>query len=329
MLFLPAPAHAQGFNLSISPPLLQATIKPGKSISQVFTIYNNSTNPIKLTPRIVPFLPEDHQGNPSLKPQFNPTWLSYFSLANSKIFLNQPFTLLAGQSDQLILNIKVPNLDTPTDHYATLLVSQDTSSGVTGTGSPEVGSGNSTSPISGSIGSNILLTIANQAAPPTILKLAQLEPTNTKFIKIGQTYFLDNLTPVQFKAKLENLGPHQAQAHGLLQVHQGTKVISIQPLLPVNVLAQSTRELTASPSAQSHLGSVADPHSRGVIVFHPSITHIGSFKASLNIRSESGSTQNSINLVLLPVKALLGLILGLILLNWVLTSSNKKFIVKS
>ena len=229
--------------------------------------------------------------------------------------------MLAGQSDQLILNIKVPNLDTPTDHYATLLVSQDTSSGVTGTGSPEVGSGNSTSPISGSIGSNILLTIANQAAPPTILKLAQLEPTNTKFIKIGQTYFLDNLTPVQFKAKLENLGLHQAQAHGLLQVHQDAKVISIQPLLPVNVLTQSTRELTASPSAQSHLGSV--------IVFHPSITHIGSFKASLNIRSESGSTQNSINLVLLPIKALLGLILGFILLNWVLTNSNKKFIVKS
>jgi len=45
---------------------------------------------------------------------------------------------------------------------------------------------------------------------------------------------------------------------------------------------------------------------------------MGSFKASLNIRSENGSSHNSINLVLLPIKTILALILALLLLRLVL-----------
>jgi len=299
LLTTPQPVRAQGFNLSLSPPLLQATIKPGKSISQVFTIYNNSSNPVKLIPRIVPFLPEDNQGNPSLKPQSQPTWLSYFSLANSKIHLNQPFTLLANQKDQLVLNIKIPENALIADHYATLLINQVF----------ETEPSQSTT-ISGSIGANILLTIANQASPPTILKLTNLKPINTIFLKIGQTYILDNLSPIQFTAQLENLGSHLAQAHGLFQIHQGTKISHIQPLLPVNVLAQSTRQVIASPSGQ--------------FKFTPKITQIGRYQASLNIRSENGSSQNSINLILLPLKASFGLILSIILLKSILTTSQKQ-----
>jgi len=295
------PTHAQGLNLSISPPLLQATIKPGKSISQVFTIYNNSSNPIKLTPRIVPFLPEDDQGNPSLQPQSNPAWLSYFSLINTNIKLGQPFTLPANKSDQLVLSIKIPNTAPTTDHYATLLISSTS----------EVADFSSS--ISGSIGSNILLTIANQTAPPTILKLADLKPTNTQYIKIGQTYILDNLSPIHFTAKLENLGNHLTQAHGLFQIHKSTKVTHIQSLLPVNVLAQSTRELIAPCLAE------ASCEGGSSLKFNPKITHVGKFSASLNIRSENGSSQNSVNLVLLPVKASIALILSLIILKSILT----------
>ena len=292
-LLYPSPIKAAGFDLSISPPLLQATIKPGKSISQVFTIYNNSSDPIVLTPRIVPFLPEDDQGNPSLQPQSNPAWLSYFSLINTNIKLGQPFTLPANKSDQLVLSIKTPNTAPTTDHYATLLISSTS----------EVADFSSS--ISGSIGSNILLTIANQTAPPTILNITNLKPVNTQYIKISQTYILDNLSPIHFTAKLENLGNHLTQAHGLFQIHKGTKVTHIQSLLPVNVLAQSTRELIASSSSQ--------------LKFNPKITQIGKYQASLNIRSENGSSQNSINLVLLPIKASIALILSLIILKSILT----------
>ena len=297
LLLTPTPPYSQGLNLSLSPPLLQATIKPSKSISQVFTIYNNNSDSIKLTPRIVPFLPEDHQGNPSLQPQSTPTWLSYFSLININIKLGQPFILEANKSDQLVLSIKIPENAPTADHYATLLVSSEG-------GSTPMGLNLNVTPISASIGANILLTIANQAAPATILNISTLKPTNTKFIKIGHTYFLDNLSPIHFTAKLENLGQHLTQAHGLFQIHQSSKVVNIQSLLPVNVLSHSTRELIASDSGQ--------------LIFNPKITQVGSYKASLNIRSENGSTQNSINLVLLPIKATLALILSLILLKLVL-----------
>lgn len=296
-LIAPRQTIAQGLNLSISPPLFQATIKPGKSVSQVFTIYNNSSNPIKLTPRIVPFLPEDDQGNPSLKPQSNPPWLSYFSLVNSKIFLNQSFTLLANSSDQLVLNIKIPENSPTIDHYATLLLS-----------SQENPTENlltlNQSPVAGSIGTNILLTIASQVAPPTILNIKELKPIETKYIKIGQTYFLDNFSPISFTAKVENLGNHLTEAHGLFQISKKTNIIHIQSLVPVNVLAQSTRELTASPS--------------GKLTFTPKITQAGRYQATLNIRSENGSTQNSINLILIPIKGLLGLLLALLLLKSIL-----------
>ncbi len=313
------PIHAQGFNLSLSPPLLQATIKPGKSISQVFTIYNNGTTPISLTPKIVPFIPEDNQGNPSLQPQLNPTWLQYFYLANSKIFFNKPFILPANQSDQLVLGIKVPEDAPQADHYVTLLVSSD-SSGV-GSDSPGV----ARQIISGSIGANILLTVSNQAAPPTILNITELQPTNTQYLKIGQTYLLDNLSPIQFTAKLENLGEHLSQAHGLFQILQGTRVNYTQPFLPVNVLAHSTRELTASSSGdpRGRVAPAADPAGlSGKLVFHPKLTHIGPYQAKVNVRSENGSSQNSINLILLPIKALIGLTLSLILLKLILKKTN-------
>lgn len=309
LLLTPTSIHAQGFNLSLSPPLLQATIKPGKSISQVFTIYNNSSNPIKLTPRIVPFLPEDNQGNPSLKPQSTPIWLSYFSLANSKITLGKPFTLAANQSDQLVLSISIPDNSPYIDHYATLLVNSD-SPGV-GPDSPGV----ARQIITGSIGANILLTVANQAAPPTILSIVNFKPSSIPYIKIGQTYLLDNLSSIQFTAQLTNLGQHLTQAHGLFQVHRGTQVAHIQSLLPVNVLAQSTRELIASGSAETTL------QPRG-LVFHPKITQVGSYQASLNIRSENGSSQSSIKLILLPIKAFIGLILGIILLKTIFNKAN-------
>lgn len=296
-LVFPKTLTAQGLNLSISPPIFQATIKPGKSVSQVFTIYNNSSNPIKLTPRIVPFLPEDDQGNPSLKPQSNPAWLTYFSLANSKIFLNQPFTLPANSSDQLVLSIKIPENSPTIDHYATLLLSSQENP------TEDLLTFNQ-SPVAGSIGTNILLTIANEVAPPTILNIKDLKPVETKYIKIGQTYFLDNFSPIHFTAKVENLGNHLAEAHGLFQIRKKTNIIHIQSLVPVNVLAQSTRELTASPS--------------GKLNFTPKITQMGRYQATLNIRSENGSTQNSINLILLPIKGFFGLLLALFLLTSIL-----------
>jgi hypothetical protein len=295
----PPVINAQGLNLSISPPLLQATIKPGKSISQVFNIENNSSNPIKLVPRIVPFLPEDDQGNPSLRPQSNPPWLSYFSLANSKIFLNKPFTLLANQKDQIVLSISIPEDAVFTDHYATLLVS-----------SVSDDSNLSSTAIAGSIGSNILLTIADQAAPSTILKLTSFKPVKVKFLKLGQTYILDNFSPITFASQIDNLGQHQAQVHSLFQVKKKDRPVHIEPLLPLNVLAQSSRQLNASSS--------------GEFSFTPKLTHLGRFKATINIRSESGSTQSSINILLLPVKALLGLTLSIALLKLVLDISQKK-----
>ncbi|MBI2310785.1 hypothetical protein HYU90_03145, partial [Candidatus Collierbacteria bacterium] len=93
---LPTIAHAQqSIGFSIYPPVLETVIKPGKTITQVFTIQNLSESDKIVIARVIPFVPEDEHGSPLLKPNFQPSWLSYFSLANSIITLGQPFNFAA------------------------------------------------------------------------------------------------------------------------------------------------------------------------------------------------------------------------------------------
>ena len=112
--FISAPqAAAADYGLSVSPPLLRIHIKPGKSITQVFKIENLSKTEKTLVARIVPFDKADDKGNPLLDPQKTTDWLTYFSLANANIKLNEPFIVAADSSEQLILSLSVPDTAPP------------------------------------------------------------------------------------------------------------------------------------------------------------------------------------------------------------------------
>ncbi len=65
-LLLAIPSFAQSLSLSISPPLLEVVIKPGKSILVAYNI-QNSGDPVVLTPKVVSFEPADERGNIRLK----------------------------------------------------------------------------------------------------------------------------------------------------------------------------------------------------------------------------------------------------------------------
>lgn len=287
-LLLASPVQAQQLHLSISPILLQATIKPDKSITQVFNIHNLSDSPLTLTPQMVPFSSDNLTGQPQLQPQLQPDWLSYFSLINTNIHLNEPFTLAPQQKEQLVLNISIPSSALSRDRYVTLLLT-----------SPEDSSSSFTS-ITGGIGSNILLTITPVADPHSLSQITHFQPHSPLLLKIGNTYLLDNLTPVSFTAILKNQGSHLIETHGLFEIARQDHPIHLQSLLPIYTLAYSQRQLLASPSGQFN--------------FIPSLNHLGTYQASLSLRALNSSADSSLNLVFLPIKAGLGLILSLILL---------------
>lgn len=286
--FIPSPALAQTFDLSISPPLLTATVKPGQSFTKAFNIQNNSASPVTLTTRLVPFTPQGDLGHPKLQPGQSPDWLEYIKPINTNIKLDQPFTLQPGQKEQIVLAIKPPATAAFQDLYATLLLQSSSSSIFQG------------SSLAGSIGAHLLLTISNKPFPITQLSLKKLQPQTTPLLKIPSRnlYIYDSTTPLEVKAMASNLGRHKTVISGRLQLLKGNAPQQTIPLLPVNLLAQSSRQLLASSSGQPQL------------TIKPRLTRFGSFKLHLLATTPNQHLTTDLNLFFLPAKALLaGLLL--------------------
>jgi len=283
------PANASSLGLSIYPPIFQATIKPGKTITQAFTIQNLSEKEREFTTRVVPFTPLGNKGQPLLKPDQKPEWLNYFSLANADIALNQPFSIKPNSNRQLILTIAIPLTAPITDHYCTLLIT---------TSSQEK---NLNSLISGSVGAHLLLTINNSASPPTRLELTHFSPDQTPLFKLDNgTYVFDNLDRLTFSATLKNFGIFLSQTKGFFQITKASQPLVMESLLPFYVLAGSERDLIASGS--------------GKFVLEPNLTNIGQFEANLIINADNASVSGQIKLLLLPIKTTLSLIISLLIL---------------
>src|SRR3989344_3162147 len=295
-------ARGQALGLSLTPSLFEATIAPGKSVSQVYQLTNLGQSPLTLVARVIPFSGSDASGQPILKPNQRPEWLKYFSLKNSKEQLNEPFALGANESRQLILSLDIPYQTASTDLYATLLVS---------TSLPEEGNQKQNNTAIGvAIGSNLLLTISPGSHPPALVKIENFaQAPSDYFFRYGDYYFADNLWPIHFSAAAVNVGKYFSKTSGRLTVNRRGGPISVQNLLPLNLLASGRRSLEGSPSAG--------------LVFKPRLTDLGSFQVSLDIKSDNSNSRTEISLVLIPVKLLAGLIICLILLSTIFKISRR------
>ena len=301
-LIKPIPVSAQALGLSLTPSLVEAVIAPGKSVSLVYQLTNLSAGPLTLVARVIPFSGSDASGQPILKPNQRPEWLKYFSLKNSQEQLNEPFALGANESRRLILSLDTPTQMAPTDLYAALLVS---------TSLPEEGNQKQNNTAIGvAIGSNLLLTISPGSHPPTLVKIENFAPVPSDyFFRYGDYYFADNLLPIHFSAAAVNVGKYFSKTSGRLTVNRRGGPISVQNLLPLNLLASGRRSLEGSPSAE--------------LVFKPRLTDLGSFQVSLDIKSDNSNSQTEISLVLIPVKLLAGLLICLILLSTIFKISRR------
>lgn len=293
--------EAADYSLSINPPLLRVHIKPGKSITQTFTINNQSTTTQTLVASIVPFSSADNYGNPLLNPKSNAPWLSYFTLANANIKFDEPFSISADSSEQLILSLSIPDSAPLQDIYATLLVATyDNTLGKTLQGTT----------LRATIGSNLLITTSSKANPDTILIISDLLPTEGTFIKIGNLYFVDSLTPLKFSAEVSNEGNFASETRGVFKVITGNnKPVFLEGILPVNVIAKSKRVLVNTNANQFE--------------FAPSIGQIGLHQISMEIKTDNASATSSLNIFFFPLKLSLGLLTVLIIIITIIKFSPK------
>ncbi|KKU32599.1 hypothetical protein A3K29_05620 [Candidatus Collierbacteria bacterium RIFOXYB2_FULL_46_14] len=299
-LILPTATHAVGYGVSLNPPLLRVNIKPGKTITQVFTITNLNNEEKLLVARIVPFTQSDDRGNPSIDMKSSPSWLNYFSLANTNIRLGSPFTVKAKSSEQLILTLSIPANAILRDLYSTLLIT--TYSNVAGI----VYQG---SQVSATIGANLLVTIHSDINPPTILKITSVLPQTGAFFKIGNFYFADNITPLTFSASVKNEGSFTSETKGIFKVtgHDDTPIY-LEGVLPVYVISNTQRVLLNTKGENFY--------------FSPNLTQIGFFKAVVQINSENSHTGNSVDIFFFPFKIIAGVIFATMFLAIILRTTR-------
>ncbi|HLL60976.1 MAG TPA: hypothetical protein VK338_04620 [Candidatus Nitrosocosmicus sp.] len=230
---------AQQISLSLSPPLVEVIVKPGKSLLIAYNLENYG-DPATLTSFVLPFEPRGEKGQIRLKEQFEGP--IRFSLENSQLKLNEPFFLKSREKTQILLKIRIPEGTPEGDYYYSLLVESKAAQGFDGT---------SGGLAKATIGSNILLTVT--ANGETNVKGAISEFTvlpHYQFNWFGHKIPLfDSSDLVPVRLTITNSGTNLIKPQGTISVKGPLGAKSSYTIIPQNILADSKRIMLATPSA--------------------------------------------------------------------------------
>ena len=220
-LFLnPGLVFAQEVSLSISPPLTEIAIRPGKSINQTITVRNDGV-PVTVVARIVPFVPLDTSGHVELIE--DQTSIDAFS--SWFYFDERPTPLGVNGIHQYIIKISPPKSAELRDYYFTFVVEVQNNNNL------EVGVNNTQS--QARIGANILLTATNDGNPQK----------NVSIVKFTAPRVIDSFSGFTYQVLLGNSGSGFFKPVGRITVDQIFGTTTTFNLAPLNVLVGSEREI--------------------------------------------------------------------------------------
>lgn len=225
LLIVPEAVHGQTLSLSLWPPLLEVMMQPGRTITQVYKLTNNSDHDLKIVPRIYPFEPSGTAGQINIK--FLASLPNFISFDSGEKF-GQPFPLFVGQTKEMVLKISLPNENPEKDYYCTLLFSsaEETLKG------KDVQDKSQTGSIT-QIGSNILITVSKLGKPVL----------SGKITEFSSPMIVDSFSPVPFNVVLENWGNTLWKPFGRIVITGIFKQREDLKLLEQNILANSSRQL--------------------------------------------------------------------------------------
>jgi hypothetical protein len=292
------------FHLTISPPIIEAVIKPGKTITQVYNIENKG-NKTQMYADIIPFYPKGEKGNVQIDHLFlNPftypnleesqyRYLRWFSLQNANLELREPFTLQKDEKKQLVLKIRIPTDAKQKEYLSSLIVRSYPSLKLE---EEQISS-------SGIIASNILMSISDTAS---WTKKGESDLQLANSICIPKTNIclpiLDSFQIPEFKIRIKNQSKYHFKTKGNLIIKNifGNE-IDRKKLLPLNVLPNSTREINCIQE-----GKKIPCKSRSL--------NFGIYKAELE--TDLSSMENAqIHFVVLPFIVIAAALIALIFYN--------------
>jgi len=231
----------QPVSLGIFPPILEVEMVPGKSITQVFKIYNQSEIPLILETKLVTFEPKGEKGEITLKQEPAGEERIWFSFLNKNLKLGDRFNLPAQKSQEVVLMINLPSSALESDYYYTLLAQ---------TVPEERFSGNSSAQVK--IGANILLTISKGKKEEQNVSIASFRIKNLLF-HLFNLKLIDSFSPPQFEIRLKNEGRHFLKSQGEIKIAGTFSQEQILPLLEENILAQAIRNIGCQESSTCQL----------------------------------------------------------------------------
>jgi hypothetical protein len=302
-LILSLPVIAQQVTLSISPPLLELFIKPGKSVLIAYNLENLS-DPSILSAKVLPFTPSDNQGGIKIKEEFEGPIRFYLDNANLK--LGEPFFLKTKDSQQLLLRIRVPEGTPDGDYYYTLLAETKPTGGF---------GDNTSSQAKATIGSNILITVTESGQIEIKGKVALFDVlARYKFKLFGQYIKLfESTDKIPVVLILENQGKNLIKPQGEINLLGNFGERAKFEVLPQNILSQSQRLIQATPSAEIDCNNRREQ----ACLFSPSLIlsgfFIGKYRLSTTINFGEGTPNAYANATFyaLPIKFIIAVLVSL------------------
>jgi len=308
LLLSSAPAEAQQVNLSLDPPLVNAKIKPGKSIIVAYTVQNNG-DPTNLQFLIRPFVPQGQLGSLSLLPQFEGPIL--FNLENADIALEKPFFFPSKEKRQAVVRITIPHGIPDGDYYYSVLAETVPAFSV---------AGQSTGIASAAIGSPLLITITESGLTEVKATIDEFMFTPDYIFTVGNNTvrIVDNAKELPILLTVRNEGRNLIQPRGTVTSQYGRdkKIFSI---IPQNILSKSKRLIKVFSNSEN--GSANST---------VNLTHlsIGSHRVALELSygDDSAIEYKSLSFVALPIRLLtvLGILLGGVILAFIIRYFKKR-----
>jgi len=295
-------AKAQSLSLSLSlwPPILEAMMIPGKSITQAYTITNSGLDTI-IDTKIFKFEPSDEHGNITLVEEVSADQkCPLFSFENANLSLSVPFRLKSGNSEQVILKITIPEDCPEEDYYFTFLFSTP----------PAAKIGQSVAREAGTIGANLLLTVSKDGQPLRKGEITEFTLNHCRKLPLFNFCLLDSLDPVEFILKISNTGQAFWKPFGKVKINGLLRQSAEIEIMAENVLTKASRQL----HGQCQEGEEIYPCPLG---WQPKFL-LGPYraKAELAITSPQGNKINSqVTFLAFPFKLGLAILVAFVVLG--------------
>jgi len=277
-------AEAQTLGLSITPPIAEIMIIPGKIVTQTFTITNDGNDGMASI-YIIPFKAQGESGNVTLDEKNAVTaaspYASWFSIISPVSTFGEKFYMAGGQRQEITVKITPPESAAEKDYYFTLLYELDNN--IPG-GTFPMGPTNQAR-----IGANLILSLSRDGNPAKTAEIVEFKAPK----------IIDSLEKLTFDIRIGNFGSYVFKPDGEITIKPTLGSVETLSLTPLNIISDSVRNIPCLKDENI----ITCQSSRRVLV--------GVYKSTLEITPDGGGETQSktVTTVAFPFSIIFGLLL--------------------